>query len=63
MILAIYFIVGLIWTFSIDKFTASSLGLPSMSSKEIAIQILLWPVGMFIFAFTFIREIFFKKTK
>ena len=32
-----------------------------MSTKEIAIQILLWPVGMFIFAFTFIREIFFKK--
>ena len=61
MILAIYFIVGLIWTFSIDKFTASSLGLPAMSTKEIAIQILLWPVGMLIFAFTFIREIFLKK--
>ena len=61
MIFAIYFIIGLVWTFTVDKFSYTHLKIPAMRSKEIAIQILLWPVGMFIFAFTFIREIFFKK--
>jgi len=61
MVLAIYFIIGLVWTFTVDKFSYFNLNLPPMRSKEIIFQVLLWPVGLFIFTFTFLREVFFKK--
>ena len=61
MIFAIYFIIGLVWTFTVDKFSYTYLKIPPMRSKEIALQIILWPVGMFIFTFVYLREIFSKK--
>jgi hypothetical protein len=61
MALGIYLLIGLIWTFAIDRYSHLQLQLPPMRSGEILIQIFSWPVGLIIFSVNFFREVFSKK--
>ena len=61
MALGIYLIIGLIWTFAVDRYSYLQLQLPPMRSGEILIQIFTWPIGIVIFSITFFKEVFSKK--
>ena len=61
IVLPIYFIIGLIWTYYIDRYSYERLGVPSMKFGEVLIQVILWPVSIMIFSYTFFKETFRKK--
>ncbi len=58
---AIYIILGLIWTYAVDRYSSSILKMPSMQGPEIIIQVFIWPFSFILFVITFIKETFQKK--
>lgn len=61
MVSALYLLSGLVWTYFIDKYSSTTLGLEPMKSVEIFFQLFFWPIGFCIFSFTFLKEVFSKK--
>ena len=61
MAFAIYLIVGLAWTFTVDRYSFFQLGMKPMAAQEIFIQTFFWPISILIFSISFFKEVFSKK--
>jgi len=55
---SLYLILGLVWSYSIDKYTSQVLKVDPMQVTEIIIQVLLWPLSLAIFSYSFLKELF-----
>lgn len=55
-----YSLIGLIWSYSIDKYSSEVLDETPMQLFEIFLQICFWPLSVSIFSYTFLKEYFGK---
>lgn len=55
--IAVYLILGLIWTSWLENYTNKYLGFPVMNNTEKSFNVLFWPVQLLAFLYHFFRNL------